>query len=750
MEINLLISIIFCRIIRGFRQFNKYVVYMKRKNFKIKKCNSLKIVSLFILSFFCAFTGYSKNEEKTKEAFAVIERLIGNRASDFELTIIDKKEVNKSDWFEIETTGSQVKIKASSNTAICYAAYNFLRDIGAVLVSWEGNRVSLPNIWPKYSKKGDTPFQYREYLNACTFGYTTPWWDWKRWEQEIDWMAMHGINLPTAMEGQEAVWQELWKEYGLTSTQLEAHFAGPAFLPWQRMGNINSLEGPLPQEWFSKKEELQKKILERMRALDMHPVVPAFSGYVPKAFAEKHPEAKITELKSWSGGGFASTFLLDSKDPLFKKLGKRFIEIYTKMYGKSNFYLADSFNEIEPPVSEHNKYEELSNYGSTIYETINEAAPGAVWVMQGWLFGDNKEFWTKEATSAFLSKVPNDRLMVQDYANDRYKVWENQEAFYGKQWTYGYVHNYGGSNPVYGDLNFYKNELTSLLKNPNRGNVVGYGAMPEGLNNNSIVYEYIYDLPWSQGEQPVNDWLTKYLNARYGQTTSKSVFQAWELLLESVYNIKYWETRWWNDRAGAYLLFKRPTATITEFKGNPGDKKKLKEALDILTKEAKKFDKKNFINYDLIDASRHYYSLCIDEDLIECVKAYQQKDILKGDQLFKKIEKQAFDIDKMMSQQPLNSLDQWVKSASDYGDSPEVSKLYVKNAKTLITLWGGEGHLNDYASRSWQGMYKGFYWPRWKMFLEALKKSAVDNTPFDETKERESIKNWETKWTENK
>jgi alpha-N-acetylglucosaminidase len=243
--------------------------------------------------------------------------------------------------------------------------------------------------------------------------------------------------------------------------------------------------------------------------------------------------------------------------------------------------------------------------------------------------------------------------------------------------------------------------------------------------------------------------LAYYLNARYGQT-SKPVFQAWELLLESVYNIKYWETRWWNDRAGAYLLFKRPTATITEFKGNPGDKKKLKEALDILTKEAKKYDKKNFINYDLIDASRHYYSLCIDEDLIECVKAYQKKDILKGDQLFKKIEKQALDIDKMMSRQPLNSLDQWVKSASDYGDSPEVSKLYVKNAKTLITLWGGEGHLNDYASRSWNGMYKGFYWPRWKMFLVALKKSATDNTPFDETKERELIKNWEIKWTENK
>ncbi|MGQ7944650.1 alpha-N-acetylglucosaminidase [Flavobacterium sp. WC2509] len=710
----------------------------------------MKILASFLAVFFLFVTnGYCKNQNDTKTASAVLERLIGNRANEFDLSIVENKDSKEADWFEVETSANRVKIRATSNTALCYASYNFLRDIGAVLVSWEGNRINLPKTWPKYSKKESTLFKYREYLNACTFGYTTPWWDWKRWEQEIDWMAFHGINLPTALEGQEAVWQLLWKEYGLTDTQLQAHFAGPAFLPWQRMGNINSLEGPLPQDWINKKEDVQKKILQRMRALGMHPVVPAFSGYVPKAFAEKHPNSKISELKDWSGGGFASTYLLDSKDPLFKEVGKRFIEIYTKVYGQADFYLADSFNEITPPVSKEHKYEELSDYGKTIFETINEASPGATWVMQGWLFGDNKEFWTKEATKAFLSKVPNDRLMIQDYANDRYKVWENQEAFYGKQWTYGYVHNYGGSNPVYGDLNFYKNELTSLLKNPNKGNLTGYGAMPEGLNNNSVVYEYIYDLPWSQGKESVNDWLQHYLNARYGKT-STSVLKAWQLLLESVYSTKYWETRWWKDRAGAYLFFKRPTLKITEFKGNPGDKEKLKQAIDVLNKEAKNFDKKNLFNYDLIDASRHYYSLRIDDLLIECVKAYQAKDIVKGDELFKKIEKYALDIDTMMSGQPLNSLDNWLKSASDYGSSPDESKLYTKNAKTLITLWGGEGHLNDYASRSWHGMYKGFYWPRWKMFLQTLKESAVNNKPFDETKERESIKQWETKWTESK
>lgn len=34
-------------------------------------------------------------------------------------------------------------------------------------------------------------------------------WQWDRWEQEIDWMALHGINLPLAFVGQEAIFQKV-------------------------------------------------------------------------------------------------------------------------------------------------------------------------------------------------------------------------------------------------------------------------------------------------------------------------------------------------------------------------------------------------------------------------------------------------------------------------------------------------------------------------------------------------------------
>lgn len=36
------------------------------------------------------------------------------------------------------------------------------------------------------------------------------WWDWERWQKEIDWMALQGINLPLAFTGQESIWQKVF------------------------------------------------------------------------------------------------------------------------------------------------------------------------------------------------------------------------------------------------------------------------------------------------------------------------------------------------------------------------------------------------------------------------------------------------------------------------------------------------------------------------------------------------------------
>ncbi|KAG0481223.1 hypothetical protein HPP92_012081 [Vanilla planifolia] len=102
-------------------------------------------------------------------------------------------------------------------------------------------------------------------------GDSFAWWDWERWEKEIDWMALQGVNLPLAFTGQEAIWQKVFKDFNVRNKDLGNFFGGPAFLAWARMGNLHGWGGPLSQGWLDQQLGLQKLIVSRMIQLGMTP-----------------------------------------------------------------------------------------------------------------------------------------------------------------------------------------------------------------------------------------------------------------------------------------------------------------------------------------------------------------------------------------------------------------------------------------------------------------------------------------------
>lgn len=708
-----------------------------------------------------------KGGAETEAARAVLVRAFGQRAGQIDLALSAAKGLPS---YAVTSRGGKVRVSGDTPVALARGAYSYLKSIGAASVSWEGDRVALPKRFPD-ADTGPvaTPFAHRAYMNTCTFGYTTPWWGWPRWSREIDWMALHGVDMPLAMEGQEYVWRALWREAGLSEAELADYFSGPAFTPWQRMGNIEGYAAPLPTAWIDKKKDLQVKILGRMRGLGMTPILPAFGGYVPKAFAQKHPEARIYRMRPWEG--FHETYWLDPADPLFAKLAGRFLALYTQTYGAGTYYLADSFNEMLPPISADGadardtaygdgtantsatktkvevdpalKAERLAAYGKAIYDSIRLARPDAVWVMQGWLFGADSHFWDPAAIKAYLSQVPDDRLMILDIGNDRYpNVWRNAEAFGGKPWIYGYVHNYGGSNPVYGDLDYYRRDLKALTERKDTGALKGFGMFPEGLNNNSIVYEAVYDLAWNGGESSQAAWLATYARGRYGRTTPQ-LDTALGQLVEAAYSTRYWTSRWWKSKAGAYLFFKRPTAEITTFPGHPGDRAKLDAAVRALSDLAPGFVGEPLFVIDLVDATRQLASLEIDAQLQAVVAAYRRGDLTAGDQGRRKIADLALALDALLGVQP-ETLATWIDDARAYGDTPKDAAAYVGNAKAQVTVWGGEGNLNDYASKAWQGLYRDFYLPRWSRFLDALRVAGTGS--FDEAAVVRDGIAWERAW----
>lgn len=294
----------------------------------------LTCFSIVWVFFTGACTGTSGSADIVTPAKHVIERQIGEKVNGISFQQINP--VDGKETFEIEAKEGKLTLKGSSTVAFCYAFHTYLREACHSMKTWSGEHLELPSLWPDYSlRKQTTPYDFRYFLNVCTYGYTTPYWDWARWENEIDWMALRGVNMPLATVASEAIAERVWLQMGLTKEETREFFTAPAHLPWHRMGNLNTWDGPLSDEWQKSQIELQHQIINRMRELGMQPIAPAFAGFVPMAFAEKHPDIKFKHLK-W--GGFDDKFnayVLPPDSPFFEEIGKRFVKEWEKEFGKT-------------------------------------------------------------------------------------------------------------------------------------------------------------------------------------------------------------------------------------------------------------------------------------------------------------------------------------------------------------------------------------------------------------------------------
>ena len=155
-------------------------------------------------------------------------------------------------------------------------------------------------------------------------------WDWARWEQEIDWMALHGVNLPLAIVGEECVWRNMLLKLGYTEEEIGKFIAGPAFLAWWEMNNLEGWGGPLPRSWYKRQEQLQRQILKRMKELGMHPVLPGYCGMMPHD-AKERLGLNVTDGGLWNGYQRPANLL--PTDPRFNEIATLYYKELTRLFG---------------------------------------------------------------------------------------------------------------------------------------------------------------------------------------------------------------------------------------------------------------------------------------------------------------------------------------------------------------------------------------------------------------------------------
>ena len=624
-----------------------------------------------------------------------------------------------TDFFVIDQKGDKVVIRGNNYVSIATGVNWYLKYYAGIQLSWNGMTAQLPAVLPAVPQKErhETDLKYRYDFNYCTYSYTMAFWDWDRWEKEIDWMALHGINLPLAVVGADVVWYNVLTKLGYTKDEINEFIAGPAFQGWWLMNNLEGWGGPNPDSWYKQRETLQKQILKRMREYGIRPVLPGYSGMVPHN-AKERLGLNVSDPGLWCG--YRRPAFLQPTDPRFNEIADLYYKEMSRLYGKADFYSMDPFHEGGNVAGV-----DLNAAGQAIWGAMKKANPKAVWVAQAWQANPRQKM---------IENLPAGDLIVLDlFAESRPQwgdpesTWYRKEGFGKHDWLYCMLLNYGGNVGLHGKMKhvideFYKAKTSSFGKT-----MKGVGMTMEGSENNPVMFELLCELPWRPARFDKDEWLKNYTVARYGKA-DKAVQDAWLLLSNTIYNCPAKNTQQGTHESvfcgrPDYDVYQVSSWSEMEPYYKPED---IIRAAGIMLSAADRFKGNNNFEYDLIDIVRQAVAekgRLVYPIMIDAYKAGEKELFAASSQRF-------LDLillqDKLLAARPEFKVGTWIEKARNLGTTPEEKDLYEWNARVQVTTWGNrvaadEGGLRDYAHKEWNGLLRDFYYNRWKVWIDRQK-----------------------------
>ena len=102
-------------------------------------------------------------------------------------------------------------------------------------------------------------------------------------------------------------------------------------------------------------------------------------------------------------------------------------------FGTDHVYNCDSFNEMRPLQGDT---EFISNSGKAVFSAMTSGDPDAIWMMQGWVFKKDPDFWTPERSIALLTSVPLGRMLMLDLQAELTPQYLHLESFYGQPFIF--------------------------------------------------------------------------------------------------------------------------------------------------------------------------------------------------------------------------------------------------------------------------------------------------------------------------
>jgi alpha-N-acetylglucosaminidase len=568
-----------------------------------------------------------------------------------------------------------------------------------------------------------TAHDARYAYNFTVHGYSTPYWDWERWEREIDRLAANGFNRALVTVGYEEVLLETFARFGYTRDELRDWITLPAHQPWQWLGNLESIGPALSERHIEERAALGQRIADRMRELGIEPVVPGYYGLVPPGFAERNGSThEVIEQGEWLGAARRPDLLNPARSEDFAPVASEHYVALERVFGDVRFFAADPFHEggstsgIDVPLGAAN-----------ILRAMLEARPDAVWVLQAWL--ENPRDETLAGIQGVLGTDSQNALVIDLWGEElpayRRFTSAGEVAFRGLPWISSIIQNFGGNTGIGGDLGAIAGRYGAdgPFADAARGRLEGLGLTMEAIEHDSTVLELLSEMIWRSPEEGAIDlarWIAEYAKRRYGQDHA-SARAAWLALLGTVYSA----TPGVHQGVIQSILCARPDLRVESVTFGPRDPHYdpilLETALARLLEASTVLGEVDPYRHDVVHLTRQVLANRARHLLDEIREAFERGDRQelgrRASFFLELIQDQA----RLVATRSELRLGAWLQRARAWGASRAESDALERDARMILTTWlEADSLLHDYAHREWDGLLRDVYQARWRTYFAYL------------------------------
>ncbi len=598
--------------------------------------------------------------------------------------------VDGFDTYEIYAEDKKIVLAGNSNLSLAMAFYRYLNEFCNIVITDGDYDISYIATTPLPEGKitRTVKQKIRARMSYEFFSLEGNYWGFDRWEKEIDFMAMHGINTALQPVGFDGVLYRTICEMGMPEDFAAEFASGPAFIMRQLTGNIAATNSVNSKDYLERKIYIGKKITEREKELGITPVFPAALPSVPFSLRKKYIKMEIFKAPMWHN--LPPIFFMKPENAFFGIFNKKFLEIQKNALGETDSFITEPLFDVQQKG--YNAH--LSALGKALDEVLGEFSENAVCYTH--LSSINAEFFKKTSADRFI--IINDSgEIAPDLLTDKNHLVAIKGNTYGR---------------------------TGLCGNINKLSLCPYAeAKSETLLGTSLELDTFRENPL-------------FCAVALAATTADEAFNANEFIKDYAYKryhtndfandlIRLKNLCYDTDECAGSIICARPstklkhTAPFDTLERKYDFRELYDIARDITESDSRKNDK---MRLDLASITRQFLSELAYPVYLTATRFFKEKNVRSFEQCSNLFIEICEDMDRLLKTIESTNLATRYEEAHALGNDNDEMQAIDINFLMYHTIWGpfDRSVLYDTAWCEWGGMIKDFYAQRWFMYFRTL------------------------------